>query len=822
MTTGIKKGVTYYSDLRNLQAITHPVISNNANMEYQGHFDTDWDHNTLTFDNFGHGLKKTRSNQGVIFSKDSSKLFTLQRGYVGMIMSFPEQITKGVYGPLRYKSVGLNTAFLWGINPGRTECSFPTACALLTQKGIEFTIWSPYCKFTLTDHYPTIKPNTNVLMEFIWDHEGIPEYASYGGFNPTVCIRINEEDVVAGNPPIGSHTLSGLPFYVLDTPFGYSNLSCTIRKLVTGNEIPYSVISDWYSSSSSSSSLTPVFPITYNDLRLSVMDGDPTISKVLYSSVSTDGGQLQLNDEDRRFSHMWLPNSNNGTISRLDLSDPTTPVELGVYKTGINGDSNPSRTVVTQDGDCWVANRGDGGGNPSAIKIGNVDFNNCRGACNQTSDGPSDIKAYGEDDAVLLEFNTESAEIGLPNETADQLQRICRGIVEDANEHIWIHNGSTNSSDTWHEIIGDGGVGGNGSFNTHNNTGAFKSYGAVCSLNNNYIWSARWDADREINVFSADDPSINFTIRETIVESGIGTYGISYSRGYIYIASWKRLGDIYRISTDLVDDIDPSGNFWSYVAVFRTSLASVPEPRFYPRHFSVYVRDDNAIDEERTEDILISYWNEGDKNGGMVIIKDHKQYANGLVTTLSGTWNVNSDPNKFISINSPAQITSQAGVGVMKDIDGHPHAWVLSANSPHISSFDLINEEWTDFSNGLKAFPIGGSHYNYTNFTGTIDEINNSPIHGFANYVIDSGADDSYWNSVCLNASTDSVFNNLKIGVSASNNPSSFSAQSEVNNCEEFYLKGRYLNLMITFTRYEESDPSPQISDFTVYVGAPE
>jgi hypothetical protein len=252
MSIGFKTGVTYHSDFKNMKSITTPVIDNDVRMGYKGHFEKDWDLYDVDFDSFGYGLKKNRHNSGTIFCKDSSKLFSMGLGYVGMILSFPKSFINGVYSGL-LNNVTINEHFLWGVNPGKTKSYMPCLYSSLTNNGIEFTVWSSACKFTLIDQYSNFDANTDIFMEFLWDKDGIIEYSEIG-YLPTMLIRMNGSDIVVGNAPIFNDSISNLSCYILDTPFLYSNLECTIRSLVIANEIPERIEDDWYSSSSSSSS----------------------------------------------------------------------------------------------------------------------------------------------------------------------------------------------------------------------------------------------------------------------------------------------------------------------------------------------------------------------------------------------------------------------------------------------------------------------------------------------------------------------------------------------------------------------------------------
>jgi streptogramin lyase len=73
--------------------------------------------------------------------------------------------------------------------------------------------------------------------------------------------------------------------------------------------------------------------------------------------------QLQLSAQSATLPFIWVPNSNEGTVSKVDT---ITGRELGRYRTGPSSGGNPSRTTVDLLGNCWVANRDTG----TVVKIG--------------------------------------------------------------------------------------------------------------------------------------------------------------------------------------------------------------------------------------------------------------------------------------------------------------------------------------------------------------------------------------------------------------------------------------------------------------------
>ncbi|MBI1761409.1 MAG: hypothetical protein HYR56_08240 [Acidobacteria bacterium] len=69
---------------------------------------------------------------------------------------------------------------------------------------------------------------------------------------------------------------------------------------------------------------------------------------------ATVPNQLQLSREGGIPPYIWVPNQNEGSISKVDTR---TGREAGRYRTGGGTSSNPSRTTVDLQGNCWVGNR---------------------------------------------------------------------------------------------------------------------------------------------------------------------------------------------------------------------------------------------------------------------------------------------------------------------------------------------------------------------------------------------------------------------------------------------------------------------------------
>jgi hypothetical protein len=247
----VKNEVTYYSDFKSLKSITTPVISNNVNMMFGGYFDKN---NEIinNFDNIGYGLTKTRNNQGLIYCKDSSQLFSMEEGYLKLIISFPDKFKNGVYNRLIKSKNILNEYFLWGINYGKNECSLPSINCYLTKRGISFNLWSSWANFSIYNNFLNLDQNEFISMEFLWDKNGIDDYID-NDYIPTMAMLIDGV-ICLGNPPIYSNSVKDLYFHYLDNSYRMNNLECSIKSLITRNRKEIYIIDDSSSSSSDSSS----------------------------------------------------------------------------------------------------------------------------------------------------------------------------------------------------------------------------------------------------------------------------------------------------------------------------------------------------------------------------------------------------------------------------------------------------------------------------------------------------------------------------------------------------------------------------------------
>ena len=79
------------------------------------------------------------------------------------------------------------------------------------------------------------------------------------------------------------------------------------------------------------------------------LDADFDLGTLIGVEHETVHDQLQLSQESTTLPFIWVPNSNYGTMSKVDTRNGK---ELGRYRTGPGTNGNPSRTTVDLQGNC--------------------------------------------------------------------------------------------------------------------------------------------------------------------------------------------------------------------------------------------------------------------------------------------------------------------------------------------------------------------------------------------------------------------------------------------------------------------------------------
>jgi streptogramin lyase len=185
--------------------------------------------------------------------------------------------------------------------------------------------------------------------------------------------------------------------------------------------------------------------------------------------------QLQLSEDLVSLPFIWVPNSNEGTVSKVDTE---TGKELGRYRTGPTSGGNPSRTTVDLMGNVWFGNRDTG----TVVKIGLNENGQCKDTngipgiqTSQDSNNDGDITgaevlAWGNDECVLLEV----ADFTGP-----------RGIAVDSDNNVWA--GNYGETGKYRHIDGELGI-----ILTEVITNK-PAYGAVMDANG-ILWSSEFSA----------------------------------------------------------------------------------------------------------------------------------------------------------------------------------------------------------------------------------------------------------------------------------------------------------------------------------------
>lgn len=143
-------------------------------------------------------------------------------------------------------------------------------------------------------------------------------------------------------------------------------------------------------------------------------------------------------EEPYDFSLIWIANSPEGTVSKIDTR---TAKELARYRTGPTVESNPSRTAVSLQGFVAVANR-KGSVAVIAPHLGKCVDRNGDGKITTSSSG-SEVLEWGEDECVLwhkdLEVETKGgANTGGPRAVAWGLTPGGKDPCGDEKADLWV------------------------------------------------------------------------------------------------------------------------------------------------------------------------------------------------------------------------------------------------------------------------------------------------------------------------------------------------------------------------------------------------
>lgn len=254
--------------------------------------------------------------------------------------------------------------------------------------------------------------------------------------------------------------------------------------------------------------------------RVYTVNKDFEEGKLVGLEDQTVKDQLQLTKAATTLPFIWVPNSNDGTISKVDTA---TGAELGRYRTG-PGSGSPSRTTVDLQGNCWVGNRNTG----TVVKVGLLENGQCvdrnKNGKIDTSSG-SDLLPWGQDECVLLEVSLNKG-----SEVTCTVGGQCpsngsgpRGIAIDANNNLWA---GTYNQGMYYQINGT-----TGAIMKKIDVSGHNPYGGIIDKS-----GVLWSADIGGNVLRLVTATGTFT---KIPIAGSQPYGMGLSQdGRLYIAGW--------------------------------------------------------------------------------------------------------------------------------------------------------------------------------------------------------------------------------------------------------------------------------------------
>lgn len=295
-------------------------------------------------------------------------------------------------------------------------------------------------------------------------------------------------------------------------------------------------------------SLLAVMPATaLVSSRTYTVDADFDEGTLVGAEHETVPDQLQLNNTTTTLPFIWVPNSNEGTVSKVDT---VTGKELGRYRTGPESPNpNPSRTTVDLQGSCWVGNRYTG----TVVKIGLSEaglYNDTNGdgfmntSMDLNGDGNitgAEILPWGKDECVLFTIL-----LGAPGSGP-------RGLAIDANNDLWAGTYALGGGNKFYHIGGD-----NGTIFDTIDINPDRSYGALIDGNGNI-----WSSGLSTYVLKIDPTTKSITK----VDLQLTSYGLSIDQNdHLFVAGWGQ---------DLIAKIDVNTHAVTYATQGDTNSRGV-------------------------------------------------------------------------------------------------------------------------------------------------------------------------------------------------------------------------------------------------------
>ncbi len=476
----------------------------------------------------------------------------------------------------------------------------------------------------------------------------------------------------------------------------------------------------------------------------------------------TKTDQLQLGTESTTLPFIWVPNSNESTVSKVDTR---TGRELARYRTcppGVNG--NPSRTTVDLFGNCYVANRN----TATIVKFGLfesgqfVDRNgdgliqtshDANGDGNISSD---EMLPWSQDECILYEVVVIPGQENtcLPGAHAGSYidnywNPGPRGLAIDAKGNFWI---GTHDTMTFYYVDGPSGkILKTIDVSSVNHT----SYGAVID-SQGILWSSGYKDSGQCNVLRLNPADDSFSV----INFNFHTYGLGLDQNNHLFVSGHQESKLARIDV-LTMNVD-----W-VVDSFHLSRG-------------IAVTDDGDVWVAASEAGVVGRFS----NDGL----------------LKGTIPVGN---------------TQAGVA----IGASGKVWAVNYGDEYIHRIDPATSQ-VDLTKRI----VGGTHYGYSDMTGIIAR-NETTRLGTWTVVHNSKVLHAAWGTVSWHTD-DPAGTSVTVRVRSSNDQERWSNWESARNAIGLTNTppGKYLQVEVAF-QAGVTGASPVLYDLTVQpvrVGGPE
>ncbi|PRP90431.1 hypothetical protein ENSA5_65230 [Enhygromyxa salina] len=244
---------------------------------------------------------------------------------------------------------------------------------------------------------------------------------------------------------------------------------------------------------------------------------------------------------DVEFSYIWIANSDQGTLSKIDTE---TLVEVARYQIRPDGGGMPSRTSVNLSGDVAVASR-EGGVTKVYARLADCEEQNGSPGL-QTSSGANDILAWGEEECIAwhapMEFDSQRP-------IAWTQGSFNEGDCTWSDQKVWTTG--TSGAGGYAEVIrldgDDGSVDGMVHIPDLTPFNSFGGYGAVVDAEGNLWFNEMFVVGDNLVRVDADDLAY-----ELIPSPGRTGYGIAIDED----------GRIWTCGNGLVSRYDPDTDDW--------------------------------------------------------------------------------------------------------------------------------------------------------------------------------------------------------------------------------------------------------------------